>query len=297
MNPNPPASPPRPDRPPMTPRPAAVAALLWLAANAAADQPLTGFARPVRRVDVAAREAGTLVELSVRKGEAVDAGRTLGRLDDSVLAARLEQARSLASATARGDAAAIRLRRAERTRERLETLYREGHGGAEEIDEADADVAIARTEVRAAEEDARAAALEVRRIEAELRLRRVTAPFAGTVADLLKEEGEFVAASDPAVLTLVDLSQIRVSFFVPAARSEGLAAGEPARVRTAHDGRAHPAIVEFVAPLIDADSDTVRVDVLVDNEPARVRAGRRCELVLPGDPVAARVPAPNGALR
>ena len=275
------------------------AVLLLSAASAVAgtEDALIGFAAPVRRVDVAALEPGTLVRLSVEKGASVTAGQTVGRLDDAVLSARLEQARAKADATARRDAAAIRLERAKRTRRRLETLFREGHGGAEEIDEADADVAIAETEVRAAEEDARAATLEVRRIEAELLRRRITAPFNGTVADLLKQEGESVSASDPSVLTLVDDSRLRVSFFVPAPRSEAVTNGAAVRLRTLHDGRIVPAVVEFVSPLIDADSNTVRVDVLIDNAAGAVRAGRRCGLLLPQSAVATGTSDPAGERR
>ena len=257
--------------------------LLLLALAAADRPPVVGFSEPLRTVAVSAAEPGVLRTVDVVKGQRVAAGGLLATLDDDVLRAARDLAEATAEGTAALEAARIRLERAEQTRRRLRVLETEGHGGREEIARAEADVRLARTDVAAAEEDRRLASLQVAKIDAELRRRRIAAPFAGTVADVAREPGEYVAGGEAsAVVTLVDLSKLRVRFHVPTARAAGLEQGDAVAVRLVHDGRRVPAAVEFASPVIDAESDTVRVDVLIDNAAGGLRSGRRCQLLLDG---------------
>ena len=254
--------------------------LLLAAGRAAGGLPVIGFTEPRVRVDVSAVESGTLAELSARKGQRVRAGQPLGRLDDEVLRSRLALAEARAEERSATRAAEVRLDLARRKQQRLQVLREEGHGGREEMARADAEVELAETDVQAAVEARTAAALQVRQIEAELRRRQIVAPFAGTVADVLKDVGEFIGSADAAVVTLVDLTQLRVSFFVPTAEADGLRGDAAVSVRVLPAGRVVSGRVEFVSPLIDADSDTVRVDVLLDNADRGIRSGRRCELIV-----------------
>ena len=277
----------------MTPgaaRPLTLAAVLLAAAPAVAQEPAgtPGFTEPERTVAVAAAESGILIELLVRPGDRVAAGTPLGRLD----AAGLEEAKAIAearaAATAARDAAVIERGTARRRLAKFEAVGAERLGSRDELETARADAALADVRVRETEEDAALAALEVVRIAADLDRRTVRAPFRGTVVAVKKEVGEAVPANDPVLLVLARLDMLRAVFHPPASRAARLRTGDAVAVavpsaRPGGSVRTVRAAVDFVSPITDAESGTVRVEALIPNADRRLRAGSRVTLT-DGDP-------------
>ena len=264
-----------------------------------ADFGTEGFTEPYRVAAVAAAESGVLAELRVRPGERVGAGRVLAVLDAGVLGAAKTIAEADAAATAARDAAAVELRLKERRLAALRELSAAGIGNAEEVERAVADVDLAAAAVRRAGEELRRAALEVGRIAAQLDRRSVRAPWSGTVVSVAREAGEAVSASDPVVLTLADLTRLRCVFLPSTADAARLRPGGAVTVsvrdaspggRKNTDGRRTVAgTVEFVSPVTDAESDTVRVEVVLPNTDGSVRSGVRCRLTGGPDSEASRM--------
>ncbi|NNJ27747.1 hypothetical protein LzC2_38550 [Planctomycetes bacterium LzC2] len=261
-----------------------VAALL-AAAPVFAQEPIgtPGFTEPERTVAVAAAESGILAELLVRPGDRVAAGTPLGRLD----AAGLEEAKSIAearaAATAARDAAVIEREKARRRLAKFEAVGAERLGSRDELETARADAALAEVRVRQTEEDAALAALEVVRIAADLDRRTVRAPFEGTVVEVSKEIGEAVPASDPALLVLARLDTLRAVFHPSASRASRLRKGDAVAVAIPAEVAGEPvrtvrATVDFVSPITDAESGTVRIEALIPNADRRLRAGSRVTL-------------------
>ena len=268
--------------------------LTLLAASVAAgdDFGTEGFTEPYRTAAVAAAESGVLTALRVRPGERVGTGRVLAVLDAGVLGAAKTIAEADAAATAARDAAAVELRLKERRLAALRELSAAGVGNREEVERAVADVDLAAAAVRRADEQLRRAALEVDRIAAQLDRRSVRAPWAGTVISTAREAGEAVSPSDPVILTLADLTRLRCVFLPSTAEAARLRPGGPVTVSVrdpAHRGgerhgeevrgwRPVTGAVEFVSPVIDAESDTVRVEVVLPNADGALRSGVRCRL-------------------
>ena len=274
-------------------RPLTLAAALALlaAAPAVAQEPdgTPGFTEPERTVAVAAAESGILVELLVRPGDRVAAGTPLGRLD----AAGLEEAKSIAearaAATAARDAAVIEREKARRRLAKFEAVGAERLGSRDELETARADAALADVRVLKTEEDASLAALEVVRIAADLDRRTVRAPLQGTVVVVKKEVGEAVSANDPALLVLARLDTLRAVFHPPASRAAWLRKGDAVAVAVPADVAGGPtrtvrATVDFVSPITDAESGTVRVETLILNTDRRLRAGSRVTLTVAEPP-------------
>ena len=98
---------------------------------------------------------------------------------------------------------------------------------------------------------------------------------------LHKEQGEFVAPNNPDVLSLVELDPLLANFSLMRADAETLSAGQKVQIRFPEGNREVEGVVEFVAPVMDAESGTIRVKVRVGNTKGLLRSGERCTLRLP----------------
>lgn len=241
------------------------------------------FTEPYASIDIAASEPGRLTVVHIQRGDDVAAGSLLMELDTSVLEATRRVAAQRAENTARIEALRVDLVQKRRRHEALESLRRSGAASADELQSADTEMRIAELQVQAAEEEREQHELELREIEARIEQRRIRSPIAGVVTDLLREAGEFVSSSDPHVATLVDLSRLRATFYLPTPEALQLREGDAMVLQMIErevDGRSlsMPGVIEHIAPLTQADSGRVRVDVVIDNGLGRYRSGIRCTL-------------------
>lgn len=237
-----------------------------------------GFTEPYRSVEVAAPESGTIEEIVVRQGQLVKQGDILAVLDRDILQSSLDIARAKSESTAKREAAKIESLLKQR---RLDNFYRLGKDNSsnEEIERARADVDLAQTQVLAAEEELKLNSLELKRIQVQLDRRTIRSPIAGVVTRLHREVGEFVPQTDPKVATIVDLNRLRIVFHPPARLGESLDPQQPVQVRLLRTATIVPAEIEYVAPVTNADSGSVRLEVILDNASGRYRSGVRCALV------------------
>jgi RND family efflux transporter MFP subunit len=253
-------------------------AVAALASAAASAQTLLSFTEPNETVLVAAPEAGILAEIAVREGDRVSQGQVIASLDDEVLRASLAAAE--AKARTRGELAAaqaaydVRLRRVEKFRE----LRQQGHASPEEVEQAEADLAIAEANLITAQESLQQSQLEADRIRAGLERRVIRSPLDGVVLRLHKRAGEAVGNGDAHVATLVQLSALRVTLYLPTARAVRLKPSDTVPLKFADSGRRARGRVEFVSPVTDSDSGTVRVVLVIDNLHGEFRSGVRCDL-------------------
>ena len=229
---------------------AACAAAL-AACSPAADGPLTGYVEG-EYVRVAAPFAGTLQQLSIRRGAQVATGAPLFALErENETAARREAADRLAAADARlanlrtgrrppeVETVVEQLQQAKAARElsaanlkRQQQLYASKFVSAAAVDDAQAQLkrdearvaelnaAVATSkmparvdEIRAAEADVRAAREVVAQSDWRLAQRAVAAPKAGLVNDTYYTVGDFVPAGAP-VVSLLPPGNVKARFYV-----------------------------------------------------------------------------------
>ncbi len=240
-----------------------------------------GFAEPRQTVDVASPESGTIQDVLVKQGQKVRKGDALVQMDPESLLPSLELAKAKAEARAKLEAAKIELNVKQRRVDNLNRLGKE-NSSSEEMIRATADVELARTSVLAAEEEIRQSQLEAKRFEVQLERRTIRSPINGVVLRLHHEPGEFVTIAEPTLVTVADLSQLRIVLHPLAADAESLEENGRVQVRLERKADAVEAMVDFVSPVTNADSGTVRVELLLENSDGRFRSGQRCWLS-PGD--------------
>lgn len=102
----------------------------------------------------------------------------------------------------------------------------------------------------------------------------------GVITDIHREVGEFVSAVEPQLATLVDLSRLRLSFFLDTQLALPLQEGQAVKMQAVGTDAKLAGTIEYVGPLTQADSGRVRVDVLVDNPTRQYRSGLRCRLLI-----------------
>ena len=172
---------------------------------------------PGGEVVVGAERAGRVVRLLVDEGRIVRKGELLAELESDALRAALREGQ------AQVVEAEAEARLAELTLHRREDLARDKILSAHDLDQARRDLEIARARV----DTARAA---VARDEAQLRETRIVAPIAGTVTARHVQPGEMLEVGRK-VVTLADLSRLRIEAEADEADAAALAIGARAEIR------------------------------------------------------------------
>lgn len=247
-------------------------------AGGAGAETFESFTEPSRRIDVAPAETGVIAEVGVREGEAVRKGQVVASLDKEVLLIAKEVAQATAEATGRRDAARAEMELRKTRLDKIRDLRNSGHAGSEESHRAELDHTAARGTHQALDEQLKVDKLEVRKIDAMIERRLVRSPMDGIVTHIHYEQGEFITPIAPTVATIVQLHPLRAVFNLPQAAAQTLRPDATVQLQFPDEERQVAGKVEFVAPLIDADSGTVRVKVLIDNVDHARLAGGRCTL-------------------
>lgn len=243
---------------------------------------ITAYTEPYQDIDVAAAESGTLVRMQVKEGDEVAAGQVLGSLDDEVLKVSLLMAESAMTARGRHNSALAELRLHTERLQKLHELRERSHASQHEVDRTQAQQEIAAASLESVEDDLRMRTLERQRIEAQLRLRRVTSPINGVVTLISKDVGEFVSANDPVILKVVQLDPLLVILPVPMGMGRQLVVNHPVSLYVGENREPVTGLVEFVSPTADPQSSTVRVRVRVPNPEAKLPCGAICRMLPPG---------------
>jgi membrane fusion protein, multidrug efflux system len=118
-----------------------------------------------------------------------------------------------------------------------------------------------------------AARVAVARAEINLARTRLTAPFGGRVANLRVVQGQHVTAGEE-VLTIMAMDPIRVEAQVMEGEIGYVAAGRPARITfAAFPGEVFDGRIETINPVVDQQTRTARVSILVANPEGRILPG------------------------
>ena len=240
-----------------------------------------GFTEPYRTIHVAAPEAGIIGQTLVEEGSVVRKGDPLVQLDVDLQQALLAIAEAGKEARGRVDASQAEVRLRQHMLSALEALRSTGHAQAEEVERARADLAIAEGQLTTAREQQQLKQLEYDRIRVQIDRRTVRAPLDGVVTKVLKHAGEFTAPNDPHLLVLVQLNPLTATFDVASKDAGDVAVGDSIDVRFQEGGQSAQAIVEYVSPVIDAESGTIAVKVRMPNPSGELQSGQSCTLIVP----------------
>ena len=259
----------------------ALAVLVLLPTLAFAQHSHTGrvtrsFTEPIQRSVVASTESGVIQDARVREGDRVKAGDELAALNRDVLLQEKRLAQARVESTATRDAAMSRVQMVGGQKGKLEALIGGGHVNPFEVEQKTNEYENAVAEFKIAEDELRLNQIEVDRIQAQIRQRIIVSPIDGVVSEIHKQLGEHVSNNEPQYATVVRVDQLKVRFYhdaetlakVPVGSEIYVLIGE-ARIRT-------PAKVMFVSPIIDPDSGTGRMDIVIENQDRKITSGTVC---------------------
>lgn len=225
-----------------------------------------------RRAKLSPSIGGQIATLPVKEGDTVEQGQLLFEIWNDDLRAERDLAQSqIRSNQARATEACEQAAAARREANRLTRLHKQGLASEESADQAES-AARARTaacEAARATVDVSRSQLSV--AEAALARTRLLAPFAGTVAEVNGELGEFVTPSPigiptPPAIDLIDTNCLYISAPIDEVDAPEIRPGMPARIlldafsKTYFQGQ-----VRRVAPyVLDVEKQARTVDVEVN---------------------------------
>ena len=257
--------------------------LTVMAASSLPAAEIESFTEPYRSIDVAAVDTGLIIAVHVREGDRVEPNQSLADLNQDVLRATLEIARVQRDATSSLKSAEAELRLKANRLKNFQELRKTSNATEEEVRQAELEKELAEAAVLAAKETLETRRLEYERIRLQLEQRTLRSPIDGFVTQVYKEIGEFVALTDPVVITVVQLDPLLVTFSVPAS-SASLKKGQKLPLNVAGQKKPVEGTVELVSPVITADSQTIRVRVRIPNPGFRLKSGLKCRLRIPDGP-------------
>lgn len=256
------------------------------------------------RLEIGSEVTAAVREVRVREGDAVRAGQLLVLLADDEARAALQQAQAaLHEARLRRreqtdvsaplseqtlQQAEANLQVAEREAERARALVQRGFYPVQRAEEAERQLALARSALQAARVQAQAnrsgdvaaALAQARQQQAEAalamaqaRLQRlqIASPVNGTVLVRHVEPGSLAQPGRP-LLTLAVDGPLRIEAAVDEEHLRHLAVGMPARaVADADPAQPFDAVLEWIAPSADAQRGTVAVRLALPAPPAFLR--------------------------
>jgi membrane fusion protein (multidrug efflux system) len=204
-----------------------------------------GLLLPSAQAKLASRAKGVIEEIK-REGDAVKAGDTVMRLESDMERLQHDQQRHI-----------LDLRSFERAAS----------------DELSQKSVISKTEVEEKRVNHEVAKVQLEQAGRLLEMRKVVAPFDGVVSERLRERGEAVDEFTP-VITLVNLNELYLEVFLPAARLREVKVDMPVKVSVADlPGQEFDAAVAEVSPSVNAASGEFKVRVRVPNPRGELVAG------------------------
>ncbi len=240
-----------------------------------------GTVNACRRSKLSMPIGGRVARLEVREGDHVDAADVLLTLWNADRQAALEQAQASRNvAERRQRQVCLEADHDRREAERFARLFLKGLTSEEQADRYNtaAQASSLACETAAAEVVAAQANVDVQRAQYDLTILR--APFAGVVAEINGEVGEYVTPSPPGVATppaidLIDGSCLYVTAPIDEVDAARLSLGLHARVTLdAYRGREFDGTLERIAPYVmdyEKQARTVDVDVELHDMPEDVR--------------------------
>jgi HlyD family secretion protein len=257
-----------------------------------------------RRARLSPEVGGSVAALPRREGDRVEAGEVLLVLASELERGQLEVAtRDQAAAGAERVRSCLGADQARRERDRQDRLFEQRLVPADVVDRARtaSEQADAACTAAAAVLDRAIAAREL--AETAIAKRTLRAPFAGIVAEVSTEVGEWITPAPPGVpippvIDLIDAGSIYLSLPMDEVDAAALAPGLPVRASVdSRPGRSFPGRVTRVAPYVldlEAQNRTVEIEVELD-EPAFAATllpgtSADVEVLLEATPDALRVP-------
>lgn len=258
-----------------------VIAVLAAVGDLRAQQP-GGFEcmiEPHSVADVSTREEGVLESILVKRGDIVEKGQVVARLESRLEKITLDLAKARADMQGDVESRRATLEYMQRQLERINGLYTDKAISFNEKDKAETDVRLAEAELQLALDNYKLRQLERDRAAQQLELRSIRSPVDGVIVEILLVPGESVEDRAREIMTIAEVDPLNVEVIMPADLFGTVRVGAPAEVTPLIPGAAlRSANVSVVDRTIDAASDTFGVQLQLENKNHEIPGGIRCRI-------------------
>lgn len=220
---------------------------------------VTGRLQAGKAVNVRVEVPGRVTEVVAEKGQRVEAGAVLLRIDPEDRPQRLSEAKA-------------RLKQREIAYESAKKLSKGGYSSQLNVAQAKADLEAARALVT--------------RMQRDLSNTTIVAPFAGVVDTLPVEQGDYFDKAGQIAARMLDLTSVKGVGEVTERDIDHVALGKPAQVRLP-SGLVLDGVVTYVAQSSAALTRTFPVEVTAQVPDGSVAEGLTAEIILPLESVVA----------
>lgn len=252
---------------------------VWMAVGIGpviAAQPLGCLIEPQQVAEVGTPVIGLVEAMLVERGDRVVKGQVIALLRADVERAAVGVAHSRSQAEADEQAARANVGFARQKLERAQDLLGKKFISQQALDQARTEYEVAEQKLAQAQEQKHIAQRELDLAAARLAQRSIRSPLDGVVAERYLSVGERV--EEKPLFRVARIDPLKVQVVVPAALYGKILPGAVASVQPQlPDAAAVSARVTLVDKLIDAPSNTFRVQLALPNPDLALPAGLRCQ--------------------
>lgn len=232
-----------------------LASLLLMTAcqNHKRDYDAEGFFESTE-VIVSSEANGVILSMDIREGDEVEKGQVVGTIDSTQLyLAKMQLLKSLESVE--GNSPDVKkqvsvleeqIKKLENEKKRVENLYKDGAATPKQLDDVNAQLAVARSQYEAQYSslhntvtsiNAQSSSIEMQVAQMDDRLSKckVKSPLSGTVLSLYAHAGEFAAAGKP-LFKVADLQNVYLRAYFSSGEVPGLKLGQQVKVYADYGG-------------------------------------------------------------
>lgn len=232
------------------------------------------FLTPYQQLDIRAPFPLQIREVLIREGEIVEPGTLLVSLDSRVLEARKQQLERAVTFHGMLDSAQALVKMQHNRLTLVEKLNKSGNARRRELEKVKTDLAVAKARLLEAEEKQLFSQMELEVIRAQIEERKLRSPITAIVLKVYKQQSEMALSTDmEPILTLVQLDPLMAMFHFAVAAVADIRVGQKMSLNVA--GIEVEGEIDFISPVIDAQSGTIAVRFRLQNPEGRLRSGDR----------------------
>lgn len=232
-------------------------------------------ALPDHSVKITTAVAGKLENVFVVPGQRVGRGQLIAKLDDRHIHDQLEQA-TAAVQIAQANVAQTKdnLIFAKDNLDRQKKLFYAEVSAKKDIITADNQVHVNESQLVAAQSQLKSAEATARQMETELSFTQIHSPLDGIIANRYLNAGDTVDLNTP-IVQVVDLHTVIINATLPADTTESVQVGQQGEVcSVAHPETAFSGIVIAISPIVDVQSNSIRIQIRCNNNKGDLREGQ-----------------------
>ncbi len=232
------------------------------------------FLEPNQYIDIRSPFQVTVQAVHVEEGQIVNPGDLLIELDSRILRARAQQLQKVSAFHGVLDSASAMVKMQKDRLVMVEKLSKSGNARKKELEKVKMDLAVSRAKLLEAQEGRERTLLELEIAKTQVEERRLKSPITAVVLKIHKQPSEMTSPTDPEpVISLVQLDPLLAVFHLPVQEAQAIKKGD--KVVLFMNKKEIPASVDFVSPVIEAQSGTVRVRFQVVNPDGLLISGSR----------------------